>query len=73
MKLAVNLILGVGRQAIDEAVAFGYKDGLVRNRLLDILSQTAVIPPALVGKLKRAMLNDFSPQFPMRLLKKDFA
>jgi hypothetical protein len=35
-------------------------------------SQTAVIPPALVGKLKRAMLNDFRPQFPLRLMNKDF-
>jgi 3-hydroxyisobutyrate dehydrogenase len=72
MKRAVNLILGVGRQAIAEAVAFVHKAGLERDRLLDVLSQTAVILPALVGKLKRAMLNDFSPQFPLRLLNKDF-
>lgn len=72
MKLAVNLILGVGMQAIAEAVAFGHKAGLERNRLLDVLSQTAVIPPALVGKLKRAVLNDYSPQFPVRLMNKDF-
>lgn len=72
MKLAVNLLLGVGMQAIAEAVAFGYKVGLERDRLLDVLSQTAVIPPALVGKFKRVMLNDFSPQFPLRLMNKDF-
>lgn len=72
MKLAVNLLLGVGMQAIAEAVAFGHKAGLERDRLLDVLSQTAVIPPALVGKLKRAMLNDYSPQFPLRLMNKDF-
>jgi 3-hydroxyisobutyrate dehydrogenase len=72
MKLAVNLILGVGMQAIAEAVAFGHKAGLERDRLLEVLSQTAVIPPALVGKFKRAMLNDFSPQFPLRLMNKDF-
>jgi 3-hydroxyisobutyrate dehydrogenase-like beta-hydroxyacid dehydrogenase len=72
MKLAVNLLLGVGMQAIAEAVAFGRKAGLERDRLLDVLSQTAVIPPALVGKFKRAMLNDYSPQFPLRLMNKDF-
>ncbi len=72
MKLAVNLILGLGMQAIAEAVAFGHKAGLERDRLLDVLSQTAVIPPALVGKLKRAMMNDYSPQFPLRLMNKDF-
>jgi 3-hydroxyisobutyrate dehydrogenase-like beta-hydroxyacid dehydrogenase len=72
MKLAVNLLLGVGMQAIAEAVAFGHKAGLERDRLLDVLSQTAVIPPALVGKLKRAMMSDYSPQFPLRLMNKDF-
>ena len=72
MKLAVNLLLGVGMQAIAEAIAFGQKAGLERERLLDVLSQTAVIPPALVGKFKRAMLNDYSPQFPLRLMNKDF-
>jgi 3-hydroxyisobutyrate dehydrogenase-like beta-hydroxyacid dehydrogenase len=72
MKLAVILLLGVGMQAIAEAIAFGQKAGLERERLLDVLSQTAVIPPALVGKFKRAMLNDYSPQFPLRLMNKDF-
>ena len=72
MKLAVNLILGLGMQAIAEAVAFGQKTGLDRDRFLSVLSQTAVIPPALVGKLERAMLNNYSPQFPLRLMNKDF-
>jgi 3-hydroxyisobutyrate dehydrogenase-like beta-hydroxyacid dehydrogenase len=72
MKLAVNLILGLGMQAIAEAVAFGQKAGLERERFFDVLSQTAVIPPALVGKLGRAVLNDYSPQFPLRLMNKDF-
>jgi 3-hydroxyisobutyrate dehydrogenase-like beta-hydroxyacid dehydrogenase len=72
MKLAVNLMLGVGMQAIAEAVAFGHKAGLERERFLNVLSQTAVIPPALVGKLERASRNDYSPQFPLRLMNKDF-
>ena len=72
MKLAVNLILGLGMQAIAESVAFGQKAGLDRERFLDVLAQTAVIPPALVGKLERASQNDYSPQFPLRLMNKDF-
>jgi 3-hydroxyisobutyrate dehydrogenase len=60
-------------QAIAEAVAFGEKAGLDRNRLLDVLSQTAVVAPAHVGKLERAMKRDYSPQFPIRLMNKDFA
>jgi 3-hydroxyisobutyrate dehydrogenase-like beta-hydroxyacid dehydrogenase len=72
MKLVVNALLGIGMQAIAEAVALGEKAGLDRNRLLDVLSQTAVVAPAHVGKLQRAMKRDYSPQFPIRLMNKDF-
>src|SRR5260221_499181 len=72
MKLVVNTLLGIGMQAIAEAVALGEKAGLDRNRLLDVLSQTAVVAPAHMGKLERAMKSDYSPQFPIRLMNKDF-
>jgi 3-hydroxyisobutyrate dehydrogenase len=64
--------LGIGMQAIAEALVLGEKAGLDRNRLLDVLSETAVVAPAHVGKLERAMKNDYSPQFPLRLMHKDF-
>src|ERR1700676_3741853 len=72
MKLVVNALLGIGMQAIAEAVALGEKAGLDRHRLLDVLSQTAVVAPAHIGKLQRAMKSDYSPQFPIRLMNKDF-
>jgi 3-hydroxyisobutyrate dehydrogenase-like beta-hydroxyacid dehydrogenase len=72
MKLVVNSLLGIGMQAIAEALALGEKAGLDRNRLLDVLSETAVVAPAHVGKLERAMKSDYSPQFPLRLMNKDF-
>jgi 3-hydroxyisobutyrate dehydrogenase-like beta-hydroxyacid dehydrogenase len=72
MKLVVNTLLGVGMQAIAEAVVLGEKAGLDRARLLEVLSQTAVIAPAHVGKLARAAINDYSPQFPLHLMNKDF-
>ena len=72
MKLVVNSLLGIGMQAIAEAVALGETAGLDRNRLLNVLSETAVVAPAHVGKLERAMKSDYSPQFPLRLMNKDF-
>ena len=72
MKLVVNALLGVGMQVVAEAVAFGEKAGLDRNLLLDVLAKTAVIPPALTGKLARVAKNDYSPQFPLGLMNKDF-
>ena len=37
-----------------------------------MLAETAVVAPAHVGKLERAMRGDYSRQFPPRLMKKDF-
>jgi len=72
MKLVVNTLLGVGMQAVAEAVVLGEKAGLDRNLLLDVLATTAVIAPALVGKLERVAKDDYSPQFPLQLMNKDF-
>src|SRR5271167_4082651 len=72
MKLVVNTLLGVGMQAIAEAVVLGEKSGLDRGRLLEVLAKTAVIAPAHMGKLARVAVNDYSPQFPLRLMNKDF-
>jgi 3-hydroxyisobutyrate dehydrogenase-like beta-hydroxyacid dehydrogenase len=72
MKLVVNTLLGIGMQAIAEAVVLGEKTGLDRERLLEVLSKTAVIAPAHVGKLARVAINDYTPQFPLRLMNKDF-
>jgi 3-hydroxyisobutyrate dehydrogenase-like beta-hydroxyacid dehydrogenase len=71
-KLVVNALLGVGMQAIAEACAFGESQGLDREQLLTVLSKTAVVAPAHVGKLLRAVRNDYDPQFPLRLMNKDF-
>src|ERR1700733_9846064 len=72
MKLVVNTLLGVNMQAIAEAVAFGEKAGLNRELLLQVLFRTAVVAPAHQNKLLRAEHHDYSPQFPLRLMNKDF-
>jgi len=72
MKLVVNTLLGLGMQSIAEAVALGSGLGLPRDLLLDTLAKTAMVAPAHVGKLATAKRNNFAPQFPMRLMQKDF-
>jgi 3-hydroxyisobutyrate dehydrogenase-like beta-hydroxyacid dehydrogenase len=73
MKLVVNAILGIGMQAIAEAAALGERAGLSRDVLLEVLAQTAVVAPAHAGKLSRAARGDYSPQFPLPLMNKDFS
>jgi len=72
MKLVANTLLGVGMQAIAESVALGQKEGLDRHRLFEVLAQTAVIAPAHLGKLSRADARDYSAQFALQLMNKDF-
>jgi len=72
MKLVVNALLGVGMQAIAEAVALGSRLDLPRDLLLDTLAKTAVVAPAHLGKLATAKKHDYTPQFPVRLMRKDF-
>jgi 3-hydroxyisobutyrate dehydrogenase len=72
MKLVVNALLGLNMQAIAEAVAFGEKAGLDRQLLLEVLARTAVVSTAHQGKLLRAERDDYSPQFPLKLMNKDF-
>ena len=72
MKLVVNTLLGVGMQAVAEAVALGSKLDLPRDLLFDTLAKTAVVAPAHTGKLATAKNHDYSPQFPVRLMRKDF-
>src|SRR5216684_6536679 len=72
MKLVVNTLLGVGMQAVAEAVALGSRLNLPRDLLFDTLAKTAVVAPAHTGKLVTAKNHDYSPQFPVRLMHKDF-
>jgi 3-hydroxyisobutyrate dehydrogenase-like beta-hydroxyacid dehydrogenase len=71
MKLVVNLLLGVEMQAIAEAVSLGEHLQIDRDTLLDVLSRTAVIAPAMAGKIRKIKADDYSPEFPLRLMSKD--
>jgi 3-hydroxyisobutyrate dehydrogenase len=71
MKLVVNLLLGLDMQAIAEAVSLGEHLQINRNVLLDVMSKTAVIAPAMAGKFRKIKDADYSPEFPLRLMSKD--
>jgi 3-hydroxyisobutyrate dehydrogenase-like beta-hydroxyacid dehydrogenase len=71
MKLVVNLLLSLHMQGIAEAVSLGEHLHIDRNVLLDVLSKTAVIAPAMVGKILKIKESDYTPQFPLRLMSKD--
>jgi 3-hydroxyisobutyrate dehydrogenase len=72
MKLVVNTLLGICMQAIAEAVALGGALGLPRDLLFDTLAKTAVVSPVQIAKLASSKRHDYTPQFPIRLMHKDF-
>jgi len=72
MKIVVNTLLGIGMQAVAEAAALGGALGLPRDLLFDTLAKTAVVSPVQVGKLGSTKRHDYTSQFPIRLMQKDF-
>jgi 3-hydroxyisobutyrate dehydrogenase-like beta-hydroxyacid dehydrogenase len=71
MKLVVNTLLGLGMEALAEAVALGEKAGLDRDRMLDALGETSVVSPSQRVKMENVRRGDYSPTFPVRLMLKD--
>lgn len=71
-KLCVNALLGLGVQALAEAVALGRKAGLDRDRLLDVLGATVVLSPSQRSKLENVRKDTYPPTFALRLMLKDF-
>jgi 3-hydroxyisobutyrate dehydrogenase-like beta-hydroxyacid dehydrogenase len=59
-------------QSVAEAVALGSALGLRRDLLFDVLAKTAVVSPVQAAKLASAKANEYAPQFPIRLMHKDF-
>lgn len=72
MKLVVNTLLGVGMQALAEAIALGGKAGLDKGMLLDVLEQTAVLTPGQKAKLANVEREHYPTQFALSLMHKDF-
>lgn len=72
MKLVANVLLGVGMQAVAEAVVLGEKCGLAKEPLLHVLGETAVISPGHQMKLENARREEYPAAFPLRLMLKDY-
>src|SRR6266571_5771739 len=72
MKLVVNTLLGLGMQALAEAIALGEKAGIEQGLLLDVLGQTAVLTAGQKFKLANVKRDQYPTQFALSLQHKDF-
>src|SRR3989440_4934600 len=73
MKLVVNTLLGLGMQALAEAIALGEKAGIEKGLLLDVLGQTAVLTPGQKSKLDNVRREQYPTNFALSLMHKDFS
>ena len=71
MKLVVNTLLGLGMQALAEAIALGEKAGLSKDVLLDVLGQTSVLTAGQKAKLENVRRGQYPTQFALSLQYKD--
>jgi 3-hydroxyisobutyrate dehydrogenase-like beta-hydroxyacid dehydrogenase len=71
MKLVVNTLLGLGMQALAEAIALGEKAGLSKDLLVEALQQTAVLSPSQKSKLTNVKSEQYPTLFALSLMHKD--
>ena len=72
MKLVVNTLLGLGMQALAEAIALGEKAGLEKRLLLEVLGETAALTPGQKSKLENVKREEYPTNFALSLMHKDF-
>ncbi len=73
MKLVVNTLLGLGMQALAEAIALGEKSGLEKRLLLKVLGETSVITPSQKSKIENVKQEEYPINFALSLMHKDFS
>lgn len=70
-KMLFNMLLGQAMAAFAEALVLGEEMGVDRERLLDILLEAPVVPPAMAGKRSKIEQSDWKADFPLKWMRKD--
>ena len=71
IKLINNFVCGVEAAAFAEALAFVNAAGLDREKCIAVLSNSALASPLIKRMLTSMGTNDFTPNFPLKLMTKD--
>lgn len=72
MKMVVNLILGQAMAAFSEGMQLGQALGFSKETLFNVLLDGPVTSPFLKGKKDKLVSGKFEPEFPLKLMQKDF-
>lgn len=72
MKLVVNILLGLGVQALAESLTLGERMGISKNKLVEVLNNTVVVSPSQKIKMQNALSNNYDVAFSLSNMYKDF-
>jgi 3-hydroxyisobutyrate dehydrogenase/glyoxylate/succinic semialdehyde reductase len=72
IKMVINLMLGQAMAAFAESLTLGESLGISKEKLFEVLLGGPAAAPFLAGKKNKISENEFSPEFPLRLMRKDF-
>ncbi len=71
LKMVFNLLLGEIMLAFSEGLVLGQSLGFERDRLFDILSQSAVVAPFTIAKRQKIEEGEYEAEFPLQWMQKD--
>jgi 3-hydroxyisobutyrate dehydrogenase-like beta-hydroxyacid dehydrogenase len=72
MKLVLNTLLGLGAQALAEALLLGQRMGMSKDRMATVLNDAAVVSPSQKLKLQNALADDYLVAFSLANMYKDY-
>ena len=71
MKLVTNTLLGLGAQAIAEALLLGQRMGMSKDAVIAVLNDTVVVSPSQKIKMQNALTDEYPVAFSLANMYKD--
>jgi 3-hydroxyisobutyrate dehydrogenase len=72
MKLVTNTLLGLGAQALAEALLLGKRMGMSKDKMIEVLSESAVVSASQKIKMQNARTDDYPVAFSLANMYRDF-
>jgi 3-hydroxyisobutyrate dehydrogenase-like beta-hydroxyacid dehydrogenase len=72
MKLVANTLLGLGAQSLAEALLLGKRMGMPKDKMIEVLSESAVVSASQKIKMQNALTDDYPVTFSLANMYKDY-
>ncbi|MDB5176963.1 MAG: Hgd [Candidatus Saccharibacteria bacterium] len=72
MKLVANTLLGLGAQSLAEALLLGQRMGIQKDKMIEVLNESAVVSTSQKIKMQNALTDDYPVAFSLANMYKDY-